>query len=40
LSGQKANDVMKIIAYINAHKVLVIPVVFGLMWFYGRAVQR
>lgn len=25
---------MKVITYINAHKVLVIPVVAGLMWFY------
>jgi steroid 5-alpha reductase family enzyme len=26
---------MKILIYINAHKALVIPVVLGLMWFYG-----
>jgi steroid 5-alpha reductase family enzyme len=26
---------MKSIVYINAHKALVIPVVLGLMWFYG-----
>jgi protein-S-isoprenylcysteine O-methyltransferase Ste14 len=25
---------MKISAYINAHKILVVPVVLGLMWFY------
>ena len=26
---------MKSIVYINAHKALVIPIVLGLMWFYG-----
>jgi hypothetical protein len=30
----KPNDTMKVITYINTHKALVIPVVFGLMWFY------
>ena len=25
---------MKIVTYINAHKILVFPVVLGLMWFY------
>ena len=30
----KPNDTMKVITYINTHKALVIPVVFGPMWFY------
>jgi protein-S-isoprenylcysteine O-methyltransferase Ste14 len=30
----EANGAMKVITYINAHKALVIPVVFGLMSFY------
>jgi protein-S-isoprenylcysteine O-methyltransferase Ste14 len=31
---ERANGTMKVITYINTHKALVIPVVFGLMWFY------
>src|SRR5579864_4602249 len=33
--GRQSDHSMKTIDYINAHKVLVIPVVLGLMWSYG-----
>ena len=25
---------MKVATYINAHKILVVPIVLGMMWFY------
>jgi hypothetical protein len=34
-NGNKRSMGLKVATYINAHKILVFPVVVGLMWFYG-----